>query len=572
MDQVAISLEHVSFAYPNGVRALEDINLQIKKGEFLVVMGANGAGKTTLLLHLDGVIPQIIEGTSQGKVTLDSADVSILPVYESSTKIGLVRDIPDDQILFPQLKMEVCFGPENLGIQRNEILRRLQWSLDAVGLQGFENRSPTDLSGGQKQRAAIAACLSMLPDILVFDEPTSQLDPLGTSQILKVIKELNEKHGKTIVMSSHNTAELADLADRIVLLQNGKIIRQGDPRTVFQDVDLIENAGVAVPQVTKIAHMLRERTKLAELPLTIPEAIKYFSRLFDDETLAPKKSIIASSAVQSGTNVTLEMKNVWYEYPGPPPVLALKDISLQILEGEFLGLIGQNGSGKSTLVKNLVGLLRPTKGEIFVGGEDAESKTVPELATRIGLVLQNPDHQLFNYRAKDEIEFGLRNLGLPEQEVQTRTNEALESLGLAHLKELYPLSLSFGDRMKLTVASVVAMKPNVMIFDEPTTGQDYRGRHEIMEVAKKLHESGLTIIVISHDMELISEYVERVVVLAQGQVLAQGPTREVFAHPDILEKTFLKPPQVSILAQSLSKYGLPNATTVDEMLGEISVR
>jgi energy-coupling factor transport system ATP-binding protein len=570
MDHVAISLDHVSFIYPNGIQALDNIDLQIEKGEFLVVMGANGAGKTTLLLHLNGVIPQIIEGASRGEVVLDSQNISGIPVYELSTRIGLVRDVPDDQILFPQLKMEVCFGPENLGVDPNEILRRLEWSLGAVGLKGFENRSPTDLSGGQKQRAVIAACLSMLPDILVLDEPTSQLDPVGTSQILAVINELNEKHGKTIVMSSHNSAELVDLADRIVLLQGGKIIRQGEPREVLQDVKLLEGAGVAVPQVTKLAHSLRGQTKPANLPLTLPEAIKYLSGLLDEKKVVPSMKMTERRRKPHGPGVLLEMVDVWFEYAGPPPVLALKGINLKIHEGEFVGVIGQNGSGKSTLVKNLVGLLRPTKGEIFVAGENARNKTVPQLATRIGLVLQNPDHQLFKYRARDEIEFGLRNLGLPDDLVQTRVDEVLQTLELTHLKESYPLSLSFGDRMKLTVASVVAMKPSVMIFDEPTTGQDYRGRHEIMQVAKKLHDTGLTMIVISHDMELIAEYVERVVVLGEGQILADGASNDVFAHPEILEKTFLKPPQISTLAQSLSKYGLRNATTIDEMLAEIS--
>jgi len=573
MAEPIVSIENLSFTYPSGERkALDNINIMINKGEFVVVMGANGAGKTTLCLSLNGVIPSLINGTYEGKIIIDGLQTTKTPIYSLAQKIGITLQDPESQLLAPSVKSEIIFGPENLGIPREEILKRLAYALKVTRLEGKEAASPVQLSGGQKQRLALACAIAMQTGILILDEPTSQLDPIGTTEVFSVVKDLNKKFGITVIMTEHKSEEIADFADRVILLHEGKIMADGDPREVFRKEELFNESKVKLPQVCQLFHWINKHETTKELPVTLEEGVSALSKLFEEKKIHEKKGHTISRALFSHSDkVVLETRELWHTYP--PDVVALKNIDLKIYEGEFVALIGQNGSGKTTLVKHFVGLLKPTKGSVLVLGQDTKEKSAAELSRNIGLVLQNPDHQLFEQTADLEVAFGPKNLLLPKEEIDKRVDEALRLVGLEKMRTAYPFRLSFGDRRKLAVAAIYAMKPAVFILDEPTTGQDFQGRYDIVEIAKSLNEKGHTVIMITHDMELVTKYSGRTVVLGNGEVILDGPTHEVFEKPDVLQTTYLKPPQIGQMAQALHQFGVPeDVITVDEFKESLSLR
>ncbi len=567
METLVTDVQDLSFTYPDQVQALKNIRLQVSRGEIVAIMGANGAGKTTLCRHLTGIIPHVVQGTTQGKVLVVGMDVNEHPVHELAQKISFVTQDPEGQLVNPDVLMEVAFGSENLGLPREEILRRAKWALGAVGLQGFESRSPMELSGGEKQRLALAAGLSMQPELLVLDEPTSQLDPIGTTEVFEVLVDLKRRYNMTTVLTTHASEEAPTFADRVIVLSNGMIVAQGTPREVFAQVDLLDEVGVQVPQLATVGRTINPEQPP---PLTIEESKKQIVELIETKELMPRKVSRANKSVPK-EEVVLECMDLTFTYPGIPPVTALRNLNLKVRKGEMIGIVGQNGSGKTTLVKLFLKLLTPTKGQVFFRGRNVKDFTTAELATSMGLVLQNPDEQLFTISCKDEVEFGLRNLKLSEDEINHRVDEALGFVGLKEQKEIFPFRLSFGDRRSLTVAAVIAMRPEIVILDEPTTAQDYLGRHRIAKLAKKLNEAGHTVIMITHDMNLVTQYADRTVVMFNGEILLDGATEEVFAEVETLRKAFIKPPPVSLLARELEPYGISgDILTVDELLDSLT--
>lgn len=571
MSENVIEVKDLTFFYPGGTKALDDVSFTIEKGEYVALMGHNGAGKSTTCLFLNGAIPNVTGGTVQGSVHVMGQNTVEHHVYELALNVGMVLQDPETQLFTSDVRSEVAFAAENLGIDREEILERIEWVLETVRLEGLEKRTPRQLSGGQKQRLAIAAGLVMQPDILVLDEPTSQLDPLGTEEVFSVLRELNDDLGMTIVLASHKSQIVAEYADRIILLDDGRIVADGTPQEIFSQVDLLRETEVKIPDVTMIEHKLREKQEqLKESPasVTLAECAGKLSSYLDTDMLrvvAPEAGVEVGEE-EGETHISIE--NVGYVYEGAVPCRALKGIDLTIARGQFVGLIGQNGAGKTTMLKNIMGLLTPTEGNIYIDGMASSEATVAEWSRKIGLVLQNPDIQLFKMSIEEEVTFGLEKMGLPEDEIERRVTAALEATGLEEHREVYPFNLSFGDRRKLAVAAVVAMRPQVLIFDEPTTGQDYRGRYELVEIARELNEDGTTVIMVTHDMDLVAKYTDHVFVLGDGQLLLQGTTAEVFSRPDVLASTFLAPPQVTQLAQMLEEYGIPpDILAVDELCG-----
>ncbi len=565
-DSVIADIQDLTFTYPDGVQALKGIRLQVSKGEIIAVMGANGVGKTTLCRHLTGIIPHVVQGTTQGKVIVAGMDVYEHPVHELAQKISFVTQDPEGQLVNPDVLMEVAFGPENLGLPREEIMRRAKWALQAVGLEGYESRSPMELSGGQKQRLALAAGLSMQPELLVLDEPTSQLDPIGTTEVFEVLVDLKKRYNITTILTTHASEDVPSFADRAVVLSKGSIVAEDTPREVFAQVELLEKVGVQVPQLATLGHRIAPDEPP---PLTIEESKKQITSFIERKSLKPRKISRTEQSASKG-EVVLECLDLTFTYPGFPPVTALRNINLKVRKGEMIGVIGQNGSGKTTLVKQFLKLLKPTQGRVLFKGKDIASFTTGQLATSIGLVLQNPDEQLFTISCREEVEFGLRNLKLPEDEINRRVDESLGFVGLEEQKEVFPFRLSFGDRRSLTVAAVVAMRPEVIILDEPTTAQDYLGRHRIAKLAKKLNAVGHTVVMITHDMNLVTQYADRTVVMGNAGILLDGPTGEVFTEVETLKKTFIKPPPISLLAKELEPYGVPgDIMTVDSMVDSL---
>ena len=574
---VPISVRNVTYTYPEqDTPALKDVNLEVEKGEYLVIMGPNGAGKTTLCVLLNGVIPNVLGGKMRGVVEVMGLDTRRHHVYELAQHVGMVLQDPEAQLFTSNVRSEVAFAAENLGVSRQEMIERIEWALEVVRLQEFVKRAPSHLSGGQKQRLAIAAGLVMRPSVLVLDEPTSQLDPIGAQEVFSVLRDLNQDLGMTIVLSTHKSEHAARYADRIVVLDQGQIVAQGTPEEVFPKVELLDRIYVQVPAVTRVEWDLGRvlGQDRAEKGVLLEDTQANLSKLLDERGIIIQ-SVSDHIRVVSKPSPPVPpvpeepyivFKDVSFRYPGADDK-ALDSISISVEQGEFVGIVGQNGAGKTTLVKHIVGLLRPTSGQVILGGKDLSDESVEDVAQTVGLVLQNPDAQLFAMSVAEEVAFGCTNLGLPQGEVVRRVDRALVATGLEEFREVYPFNLSFGDRRKLSVAAVVSMEPEVLIFDEPTTGQDFKGRRELADIAKRLNEMGRTVLMVTHDMDLIAEYTQRLIVMGSGRVLLDGPTAEVFQQVETLAETFITPPQVTQLAQALAAYGVSgNILVADELV------
>ena len=582
-ENVTLSLQDVTFTYEGDVVALQNLNLTARRGEFVVVLGANGAGKSTLCYLLSGIAPHIYGGRRRGTVSVAGIDPWDLPLYETSQVCGALMQDPEVQLFMPTIRTELAFGPANLGVSRAEILRRSKDALSLVRMDGLEERNPRDLSGGQKQRTALASVLTMQPRVLVLDEPTSQLDPAGRWEVGEAIERLKRSGDLTIVMTTHETEEILHLADQVLVLEHGKTALQGTPEEVFSQTARLEEAGVKTPALILFQSRvfgdktLKKNTGESEITLTVDEVAERVKSAVREGGLKVQETIPASpishpaeivgGTEKNGAKTILDAHGISVQYPGPPVVTALKDVSVQVSQGEIVGIVGQNGSGKSTLVKCFVGLLRPSAGEIHFNGENIQKIPVGEMSRRVGLVLQNPDYQLFTASCLDEVRFGLRNVGVPEEEIQPRAEQALRKVGLMEMADLFPFRLSFGDRRKLAVAATLALEPQVLILDEPTTAQDHRGRYQLADLAKRFHnEQGGTVLMITHDVDLIAHYANRLIVLYNGQVLLDGPTAEVFTHVEELRRSFVVPPVATQLAIKLASLGIPpDIITLDQL-------
>ena len=566
---MAVEVKDLKFTYKGGKRpALNGISLKIERGEFFVILGPNGAGKTTLALCLVGVIPHYIEGEYSGEVIVDGLRILEHSIQEVATRLGLILQDPESQIIGITVKDDVAFGPCNLGLSKDEVLQRVKYSLKVVRLSGYEERETYRLSGGEKQRVAIASVLALKPDILVADEPTSELDPIGKREVFDTLLKLRDEEDKTIIMITHEVDWAVKCADRIGILYDGRFVSVGEPREVIRELgeEGLRRYGVRVPQASQLYFRLGRYLDGGKSPwITVEEASSALKELLGKKSRLKEVMARGRETAKSTGEPVIIVEDLWHIYPGG--VEALRGISMQVYRGEHLAIIGQNGSGKTTLVKHFNGLLKPTKGRVLVFGIDTRNVSVSELSKRVGYVFQNPDHQIFAPSILEEVAFGLRNLKLPEEEVRKRVSWALNFVGLEGREEEHPFKLSKAERQMLAVASILSMKPDVIIVDEPTTGQDWMGVNKIMNMLDELKRMGHTIITITHDMRAVAEHADRVIVLHRGRILHEGSPREVFSKPEILMQTYLEPPPITLLAKSLSDSGVPvpkDVLTVEE--------
>ncbi|GAP13977.1 ATPase components of various ABC-type transport systems, contain duplicated ATPase [Longilinea arvoryzae] len=556
-----IQLKNVSYRYPRSKRwAILHLNLEINQGEFVAIMGENGAGKSTFCQMLNGIIPNSIGGNLKGQVLINDLDTQESGIAQLATQVGIVLEDPETQLFTTSVSSEVAFGPENLCQSPKEIYENVKWALDVVRLNGLEDRMPLALSGGQKQRLAIAANIAMRPNILVLDEATSQLDPVGVEEVLSVARELNQKYGMTIVMATDASEMIARVMDRVIVLDKGQLIAQGTPREIFSQTDLFQKYMIRSPQVSQVAAILKKAGQEypTYLPITTEEAVADLTQRLNGNTMTqtarPEPAVVKPKKVDEPI-IVVDHLDFTYQ---PLNVNAVKDISFTIQRGEFVALIGQNGSGKTTVLKNLLGLNKPTKGKVTVAGMDIGTSAVADMAKHVGFVLQNPDQQLFAETVEEEISYGPKNIGLSKEVIEQRVAEALKLVDLEDKRKEFPPALSKGDRAKTVIASALALNPEIVILDEPTTGQDYRGCHQIMQIADQLHEQGRTVVFVTHHMALVAEYARRVIVMSGGKILMDGPTADIFNQPDVVRQAFIIPPQITELGQRLpAGYGLP---------------
>jgi energy-coupling factor transport system ATP-binding protein len=567
----AIELNNVSYQYPNAAEAcLKNINLTVKKGKFVVLMGATGAGKTTLSLCLNGLIPQLLEGKLTGQVTVCGLDVRKTPVQLMSKVLGLVLQDPETQIIGRTVEEDTAFGPSNLSVPQEEILRRVDDTLERVRLKGFKLRLTEELSGGEKQRLAIAGVLAMEPEVLVLDEPTSELDPTGRTDIYSTLDDLRTKKELTIILVEHSSEELIQKADDVVVLKEGEVIFRGEPTQLFRDIPRLQQFGIKPLPVSLIGWSFFEKGWISrdKIPLDLLSAERLMREMFSKHNhallkLDPSRSAHITSLMVPHQirnevpckDAALKINNLHYHYQSGQPALA--GINLTIESGEFVALIGQNGAGKTTLAKHFNGLLKPSSGEVIVCGLNTHDYETCDLAKTVGYVFQNPDHQIFSNTVEKELEFGLKSAGFNRSESNERINQVLKNTGLERYRKVHPFTLGKGERQMIAVASILVLKPQILIVDEPTTGSDWPGVQAMMRLIHELHRSGTTIVMISHDMDLVAQYAQRVVVLKKGSILLDGSPREVFANSQVLLDAAIIPPQLCRLSSRLKELGFP---------------
>ncbi len=536
-DQPAVlALRNVSFTYRGAAQpALRDVSLTLRRGEFVVVMGATGAGKSTLAKCVNRCIPQFHAGELRGEIDVDGVSIAAKTVSDLAGIVGLVSQDFEAQLFATNVRQEVAFGMEQLGVPPSEMVERLESALAVVGLDGFAARDPITLSGGEKQRLAIASLLALQPALLVLDEPTTDLDPAGKEEIFAVLAALRAR-GASVLLVEHETAASAH-ADRVVLMANGRIVADAPPAALLADVDELERLAVRPLDLDRLAAALRWPAR----PDSVEDAARRLTRL-----PAPTEAPVAVPARQP----ILEVAQVSFIYPGGRA--ALDDVSLRIGAGEFVALIGQNGSGKTTLAKHLNGLLRPSAGVVRLRGADLTAVPLQRVARDVGYVFQNPDQQLFAASAGAEVAFALENFGVPASERQARVAAALAAVDLDGLDAVDPFLLGKGQRQRLAVAALLVLEPAVLVLDEPTTGLDYLEQRHMMQFLAGLHARGLTLVVITHSPWVVAEYAERGVVLRGGRIAFDGALRELFAHETLLAECHFR---------------LPDATRVGRRLG-----
>jgi len=551
----AAALEDVSFTYTGGERsALCHVNFVAAPGEMVGVMGASGAGKSTLAKCLNRIVPEFEGGTFTGVVRIGGPPLGGARVCEVAPRVGMVFQDFEAQLFSTNVAHEVAFAMEQVGMAREEMVRRIRPALEAVGLAGFERRDPTSLSGGEKQRLAIASVLALRPSLIVLDEPTTDLDPEGKAEVFALIRRLRQQ-GFSLIVIEHEAEVLRD-ADRLVLLREGEITAEGAPRELMTRLDLLEECGVHPPDLNRVlakAGIAAHAAGVDDAEAMLRRALPYLGAASVSQgATADPPSIDAMDA--GGAAPLVEVRALSFNYPDGPPVL--DSIDLQIAPGEFVAVIGQNGSGKTTLAKHLVGLLRPTEGAVMLNGRDRAAMRPAETAVEVGYVFQNPDHQIFAATVEDEVAFGPRNFDLTPDEIRRRCDEVLRAVGLEDARALDPFLLSKGERQRLAVASVLALRPRLLILDEPTTGLDYREQRRMMALVAELNRDGIAIVMITHTPWLVAEYARRVVLMRRGRKLYDGDVREFFTRATLLASSSFRAPESTELSRRFGTVAL----------------
>lgn len=548
----AVEAVDLTFTYQDGVRAaLRAVGFRQARGELVGIMGASGAGKSTLAKCLNRIIPEFEGGQFSGSVSIGGRALDGLRVCDVAAEVGMVFQDFEAQLFSTNVAHEVAFAMEQIGMDRATMNERMTPALEAVGLRGFEHRDPTSLSGGEKQRLAIASVLALSPRVIVLDEPTTDLDPEGKAEVFALISSLRER-GLSLIVIEHETEELRR-ADRVILMREGAVIAVGPPAIVMTDLDLLEQSGVHPPSLNRALAMLGIGGHAESVDDAYAAIVRAYPRLESRaQNLAPQPESAPAHTNDAAALATVE--DVSFNYTGGPRVL--DSISLAIQPGDFLAIVGQNGSGKTTLAKHIVGLLKPVSGRVLLGGRDRAALRAAETAREAAYVFQNPDHQIFAATVWDEVAFGPRNFKLAPDEVERRCVEVLDAVGLLSERESDPFLLSKGERQRLAVASVLALRPRLLILDEPTTGLDYREQRRMMSLVTELNRSGIAIVIITHTPWLVAEYARRVALIRKGRKLFDGGVREFFADEELLKTASFRPPEVTRLARKFGRLAL----------------
>ena len=604
-----IECRGVSFSYDGAVPALDGVDLNIEDGEFFCILGGNGSGKSTFAKHLNALLQ-----SDAGTVRINGMDASDPElVYDIRSTAGMVFQNPDDQLVATLVEDDVAFGPENLGVPSAQIAQRVREALKGVGLVGFERHETHALSGGQKQRVALAGVLAMEPRVLILDEASSMLDPRGRKGLMKVCHALHER-GMTIVMITHFMEEAAE-ADRVAVFRAGRVAMLGTPEEILTRADELEQLNLDMPASCSLGMALSARGVPVCAQVREADMVAEISRLYAGRgdadvadavqvSWANAANVACVAAERCASQPVIELSHVSYSYSlsarerrrwrkraadstqgqrqakwgnDPNSPWALRDVSLTVHRGEFLGLAGHTGSGKSTLVQHLNGLIRPQEGSVHALGLDlSQKKDAAAVKAKVGVVFQYPERQLFAETVAQDVAFGPHNLGLSQDEVARRVESSLARVGLdlAAIGDKSPFDLSGGQQRRVAFAGVLAMEPEVLVLDEPMAGLDPAARKDFLQLVGRLHREGLTVVMVSHSMDDLAQCCDRVVVMNEGAVFAEGAPAQVFARADELKSIGLGVPAAQRMALALAWAGVPlrldRLYTVESLADELA--
>lgn len=598
-EELIIDCEKVKFTY-NGEEkpAVNNVDFKVKRGEFVSVIGHNGSGKSTLARLLNGLLiaesgdvcvlgynltkdetapVENIFGHKNGPVLIGSA-------LDVRKHVGIVFQNPDNQTVASIVEDDIAFGPENIGIERGEIGRRIDWALEAVGMEKYRNATPARLSGGQKQRIAVAGVLAIKPDVLILDEATAMLDPKGRREVIEVVSRLNKEEGMTIILITHFMEE-ALLADRTIVMNKGEIVLEGTPEEIFENGELLETYNLSLPKISIISQNLRSAGMEIKDVLRPGELAEEIVKNMQNKGIsAGQSSKFSPVAVESAHEWDIDINDLSFTYSKKSPFAAnaLNGVNLHIDEGEFFGIIGHTGSGKSTLIQHLNALIRlpqtlkhyrkpkvkkgqpaPVVPAISVGQFDLTSKKCDFKALRasVGMVFQYPEYQLFAETVFADVAFGLKNFNkkITAEETEQAVKSSLEMVGLNYeeVKDKSPFDLSGGQKRRVAIAGVIVTKPHILILDEPAAGLDPKGKNEIMELLHKIHSQWCkTVIIVSHDMDEVAENCTKAAVISEGKVFACENPALLFKRADELTALGLDIPLTAKIARELAKSGI----------------
>lgn len=563
-----ISVDDVSFSYgsDSAPRALDHVSLNIAAGDFLGIIGPSGAGKSTLTSVLSGAIPHHFGGAFYGAAHVAGRDTCTITLTDVARSVGSVLQDIDAQMVASVVEDELLFGLENFGVDHGEIPTRIERTLELVGIADLRDREIATLSGGQKQKVAIAAILALEPDVLVLDEPTAALDPASSTMVFDILRDVNERLGVTVVIVEQKVALLSEYCRRIAVMDKGRIVLEGTPAEVFSHAAELRAIGVDSPRVTRISNSLaREKIIEPGAPcLNVAQAQELIAGVVADAGAAGGNANASDSAPSApapsrpphrpsrpkaeGAKPVVQLRNVSFAYPSGEA--AVRDVDITVYPGELVGVVGQNGAGKTTVTKLITGLLKPSTGTVTVAGLDTSAVRTSQIARHAATLFQDPDRQICRDTVLDEVAFGLELAGIDAAEAHRRALPVIERFGLpAHEA---PFSLSRGQRQMVALASVVVLEPDVIILDEPTSGLDYRECMTVMETVRDMADAGSAVIMVCHDMEVVSDFAERLVVMAGGRVLGRGETHALFATPELMQAASMEPPQVIELSHALA--------------------
>ncbi len=596
-EEYVIECQNVKFLYPGStVNAVNGVSFSVKKGEFLSVIGHNGSGKSTLARLLNGLLE-----ADEGKITVLGMDVSQEGnAVEIRKRVGVVFQNPDNQMVASIVEDDIAFGPENIGVEREEIGRRIDWALNAVGMQDYRHSTPTRLSGGQKQRIAVAGVLAIKPEVLILDESTAMLDPKGRREVIEVVKKLNEEQGMTIILITHFMEE-ALLADRTIVMNRGEIALTGTPEEIFKSGDALETFNLSLPRISVIAR------ELNAAGMNIPNVLRHEDLSAEIIKNFKNRGIYAGQSTEfapktlnsaHGWDIAVSDLNYTYSKKSPFAKKALNGVNLKIEEGEFFGIIGHTGSGKSTLIQHFNALIKlptaekkyrkkrvkkgspaPVISRISIGQFDLSDKKCDfkSLRASVGMVFQYPEYQLFAESVFADVAFGLKNFNkkLVPEEIELAVKSSIEIVGLDYdeIKDKSPFDLSGGQKRRVAIAGVIVTRPQILILDEPAAGLDPKGKNEIMELLHKLHREWCkTVIIVSHDMDEVADNCTRACVISEGKVFAVDTPHGIFSRADELYALGLDVPLTAKLERGLAGYGvkIDSDCTVEDFVRKVT--